>query len=49
MNLIMAPLEFELQEFQKPKKLKSFKDAQESVDMVFGIIEEYTKLKKFLP
>ena len=44
----MAPLEFELKEYQKPKKLKSFKDAQKSVDMVFGIIDEYTKLKKIL-
>ncbi len=42
----MASLEFNLKEYPKFRKSKEYQDVQKSVNLLFGILEEYARLEK---
>jgi len=42
----MASLEFNLKEYPKIRKSKEYQDVQKSVNLLFGILEEYARLGK---
>jgi len=42
----MASLEFHLKEYPKFRKSKGCHDVQKSVNLLFGILEEYARLEK---
>ena len=42
----MASLEFNLKEYPKFRKSKGCQDVQKSVNLLFGILEEYARLEK---
>ncbi len=45
----MARLEFNLKEYPKFRKSEGCHDVQKSVNLLFGILEEYARLEKKLP
>ena len=42
----MASLEFNLKEYPNFRKSKEYQDVQKSVNLLFGILEEYARLEK---
>ena len=45
-KMSMARLEFHLKEYPKYRKSKGCQDVQKSVNLLFGILEEYARLEK---
>ena len=45
-KMSMASLEFNLKEYPKFRKSKGYQDVQKSVNLLFGILEEYARLEK---
>jgi len=45
----MAHLEFNLKEHPKFRKCEGYEDVQKSVNLLFGVLEEYARLEKKLP
>ncbi len=45
-KMSMASLEFNLKEYPKFRKSKEYQDVQKSVNLLFGILEEYARLEK---